>query len=116
MLGKATRGGALNRAELFSTLVAARPQPGDVVYIERRADAYAWRLTRPGESPSTDALAGDASPEAWIYFSGVWPLDDRERLGAFFDDLLAELESMCGGPVDRCRWSLDQPYPLMYGH
>jgi hypothetical protein len=95
--------------------VAARPQPGDVVYIERRDDTYSWQLTHPGESPSTDALPGDGSPEAWIYYSGVWPLDDPDRLNAFFDDLMAELESMCG-PADRCRWSLDQPYPLMYGH
>ncbi len=95
--------------------MAARPQPGDVVYIERRGDAYSWKLTRPGETPSTDVLAGDGSPEAWIYFSGAWPLDHPERLEAFFDDLLAELESMCNS-ADRCRWPLDQPYPLMHGH
>jgi hypothetical protein len=28
----------------------------------------------------------------------------------FFDDLLAELESMAGA-ADRCRWPVDEPWP-----
>jgi hypothetical protein len=32
------------------------------------------------------------------------------RLRAFFDDLLAELESMADH-VDRCRWPLNDPWP-----
>jgi hypothetical protein len=31
----------------------------------------------------------------------------------FVEDLLAEMESMCGG-ADRCRWPLDQPYPVRH--
>jgi hypothetical protein len=31
----------------------------------------------------------------------------------FVEDLLAELESMCGG-ADRCRWPLDQPYQMRH--
>jgi hypothetical protein len=42
-------------------------------------------------------------------FCAAWP-DDPERLRAFFDDLLAELESMVA-PADRCRWPADQPWP-----
>ena len=29
------------------------------------------------------------------------------------EELLAEMESMCGG-ADRCRWPLDQPYPIQH--
>ena len=43
-------------------------------------------------------------------FSADWPVDDPERLRAFFDDVMAELESMAGGP-DRCRWPIDEPWP-----
>ena len=50
------------------------------------------------------------SPDVWMSFSADWPVDDPERLRAFFDDVMAELESMAGGP-DRCRWPIDEPWP-----
>ena len=43
-------------------------------------------------------------------FSAAWPVDDPERLRAFFDDMLAELESMAD-KTDRCRWPIDEPWP-----
>jgi hypothetical protein len=49
-------------------------------------------------------------PEAWIFYAGAWPVDDPARWSAFFNDLLAEMDSMVRGP-DRCRWPLDDPWP-----
>jgi hypothetical protein len=98
----------VNRAELFEELVAARPEAGNLVYIERRGDDYQWTRTDPGEPvemPQSEGL-----PDAWMYYSGRWPLDDPERGSAFLEDLMAELESMTGG-ADRCRWSIDDPWP-----
>jgi hypothetical protein len=46
-----------------------------------------------------------------MYYSGRWPIDEPEKLPAFFEDLLAELESMTGAAPDRCRWSPDDPWP-----
>ena len=50
------------------------------------------------------------SADVWMSFSAAWPLDDPDRLRAFFDDVIAELESMAGG-ADRCRWPIDEPWP-----
>jgi len=97
----------MNRAELQEAIVAARPETGELIYIERRGDEYRWTRTNPGES--VDSPEG-GFPDAWMYYSGRWPLDEPAELPAFFDDLLAELESMTGG-ADRCRWSLDDPWP-----
>lgn len=97
----------MNRAELQQAIAAARPEAGELIYIERRGDEYRWTRTNPGES--VDSPDG-GFPDAWMYYSGRWPLDAPEELPAFFDDLLAELESMTGG-ADRCRWSLDDPWP-----
>jgi hypothetical protein len=60
----------------------------------------------------TDAetLSAAAAPDVWMSFSAAWPLDEPTRLRAFFDDLLAELESMAD-TADRCRWPIDEPWP-----
>lgn len=97
----------MNRAELEEAIVAARPEAGELIYIERRGDDYRWTRTTPGEA--VDAPDG-GFPDAWMYYSGRWPLDQPDEIPAFFDDLLAELESMTGGS-DRCRWSPDDPWP-----
>src|ERR1700737_2003759 len=85
----------MNRDELFASIVAARPGREETVYLERRGDSYSWRIMPLDavvtETPST-------SP------------DDPARTRAFFDDLLAELESMADR-ADRCRWPLDDPWP-----
>lgn len=101
----------MNRAELFGSIVAAGPDQDDIVYIERRGDDYAWRLVPAGAGfPEPPDGPG---PDVWMYYSGAWPLNEPARLPEFFDDLLAELESMAGGS-DRCRWPLDEPWP--HGH
>jgi len=99
----------MDRAELFTSLAAAAPSREDVVYVERRGAAYAWHQVAPGDEPP-DPSSG---PDVWMYFSGDWPQDDQVRLAAFCDDMLAEMESMAGG-ADRCRWPLDQPWPLSH--
>jgi hypothetical protein len=100
----------MNRQELLTFFMAARPGHDDTVYVERRGDTYGWRFVHAGEV--LPSVAGDA-PDVWIYFSGAWPVDDRDNLRAFCDDLLAEMESMAGG-ADRCRWPLDSPWPHMH--
>jgi len=100
----------VNPDELFRSIVAARPGRDDILYLERRGSAYAWRMVVDG---SGQEQSGTSFPDAWMYFSAKWPLDDADLLQAFFDDLLAELESM-GGGVDRCRWPLDEPWPHMH--
>ncbi|MBV9092003.1 MAG: hypothetical protein JO044_19175 [Mycobacteriaceae bacterium] len=97
----------MNREELFASIVAARPDRDDLVYLERRGDAYDWRVVAADPTP---ADPDPADPDVWMSFSAAWPTDDPPRLRAFFDDLLAELESMAD-PADRCRWPLDEPWP-----
>jgi hypothetical protein len=98
----------MTREELFASIVAARPDRDDTVYLERRGEDYDWRIVPVGGLPSG---AGDA--DVWMSFSAVWPIDDPVRMRAFFEDLLAELESMAD-KVDRCRWRLDEPWPHMH--
>ncbi|MDT5307167.1 MAG: putative dimethyl sulfoxide reductase chaperone [Mycobacterium sp.] len=95
----------MTRDELFASIVAAGPGRGDVVYLERRGDSYNWRMVTDAETP-----AAGAAPDVWMSFSAAWPLDEPARLRAFFDDLLAELESMAD-TADRCRWPVDDPWP-----
>ena len=91
-------------------MLAHPPEPGNLVYVERCGEEYGWRRIEPGVDdfgPGTGP-----PPDAWIYYSGGWS-GDPAGWDAFFEDLLAELESMTGG-ADRCRWSLDDPWP--HGH
>ena len=95
----------MTRDELFASIVAAGPGRNDLVYLERRGDSYDWRfLTAIETRPAATA------PDVWMWISTAWPLDEPERLRAFFDDLLAELESMAD-TADRCRWPIDEPWP-----
>ncbi|KAA8946906.1 hypothetical protein [Mycobacterium sp.] len=94
----------MTRDELLASIVAARPGRDDLVYLQRCGDSYSWQLITDGTPPSTP------TPDVWMSFSAAWPLDEPARLQAFFDDLLAELESMAD-PADRCRWPLDEPWP-----
>ena len=96
----------MNRQELFASIVAACPDRDDPVYLERRGDSYNWRIVPP-DAVVTEALSGDR--DVWMCFSANWP-EDPIRTRAFFDDLLAELESMANH-ADRCRWPLDEPWP-----
>jgi hypothetical protein len=101
--------GSVKRAELLDDIVAARPEAGELIYIERRGEDYRWTRTNPGDTVDMPETGG--FPDAWMYYSGRWPLDDPEKLPVFFEDLLAELESMTGAAPDRCRWSPDDPWP-----
>ncbi|MGH3560143.1 MAG: hypothetical protein ACRDTK_22025 [Mycobacterium sp.] len=89
--------------ELFASIVAARPGRDDVVYIQRSGDCYQWHRVVDDPPSST------TEPDVWMSFSAAWPLDEPARLRAFFDDLLAELESMAN-TADRCRWPIDEPW------
>ena len=100
----------MNREELFASIVAARPGRDDLVYLERRGDAYDLRIV-PVEGPAAEWPSATATdPDVWMSFSAAWPTHDVARLRAFFDDLLAELESMAD-TADRCRWPLHEPWP-----
>lgn len=84
------------------------PQPGEVVYLERRGDSYTMR--RIGADGAFPTPAPDASlPDAWIYYSG-WQEHHQKDVSAFIDDLFAEMDAAAGG-LDRCRWSADDPWP-----
>jgi hypothetical protein len=98
----------VNRDELCTSIEAARPGRDDVVYLERCGNEYDWRLVPVGASDASPSP--DASPDVWMSLSAAWPVDDPDRMRAFFDDVIAELESMAGG-MDRCRWPIDEPWP-----
>ena len=99
----------MNREELLTSIAAARPGRDDIVYLERRGNEYDWQSgARWSERRSRRRLS--PSPDVWMSFSAAWPVDDPDRLRAFFDDVIAELESMAGG-ADRCRWPIDEPWP-----
>lgn len=102
----------MTREELFSEILAVRPGSDDLVYIERRGENYAWNRTALSNEMPVIVSDNNALSDAWIYCSERWPLedDDADCWQAFFDDLLAEMESMASGD-DRCRWPLDEPWP-----
>jgi hypothetical protein len=94
--------------ELYASIEANCPGRDDVVYLERRGDEYDWWIVPP--DGAAQSVRGDhPDPDAWMSFSAAWPVEPG-RLRTFFDDLLAELESMAAG-ADRCRWPVDEPWP-----
>lgn len=100
----------MNRDELFTSIAAARPGRDDIVYLERRGTEYDWRIV-PVDGVAVDTTpSAQASPDVWMSFSAAWPVDDPGRMRAFFDDMIAELESMADR-ADRCRWPIDEPWP-----
>ena len=94
--------------ELFASIVAARPGRDDLVYVERQGEQYQWRMVPDGNAIFDMPVSGE--PDVWMSFSAAWPVEDPARMRAFFDDLLAELESMAD-TADRCRWPIDEPWP-----
>ena len=99
----------MNREELFASIVAACRDREETVYLERRGDCYNWRIASPQAVVAVVTEAPADAPDVWICFSASWPVDPS-RARAFFDDLLAELESMADR-TDRCRWPLNDPWP-----
>lgn len=101
----------MNWDQLQLDILAAPPEAGELVFLGRRGEEFEWSLVgADGQTPHTDA-EGPAL-DAWIYYAGGWPIE-QDKVKPFFDDLRAEMESMVGG-ADRCRWSLDDPWP--HGH
>jgi len=98
----------MDREELFASIVAACPGRDDLVYVERQGDQYRWRMV-PDDNAIFD-MPASGGPDVWMSFSAAWPVEDPARMRAFFDDLLAELESMAD-TADRCRWPIDEPWP-----
>ncbi len=47
----------MNREELFDSIVAARPDREDTVYLERRGDSYNWRIV-PAQNPRRGFVFG----------------------------------------------------------
>lgn len=99
----------MDREQLVVTILTADPQPGEFFYVERRGDSYAWHRPDSGAPPPRHD-----PPEAWIYYSWQRALGDPDAARAMVDDLLAEMEAMTGASGDRCRWPLDQPWPLSH--
>lgn len=104
----------MTRDELFASIVAARPGRDDIVYLGRSGDGYRWRFAAgdgaPGDGWPPPSESTASGPDVWMSFSAAWPFDEPARLHTFFDDLLAELESMAD-TADRCRWPIDEPWP-----
>ena len=109
----------MDRARLLAEIAAADAPADGVLYLERLAEDYRWRFVAPGAvtvpaGPQTPGpQAAGPAPDAWMFYSGPWPAGPPARLVPFVEELLAEMESMCGG-ADRCRWPLDQPYPVRH--
>jgi hypothetical protein len=103
----------MTQEELSDELHAAQPQPDDVIYIERRGEAFAWACTGGDTTAHTWNLGEPLGlPDAWIYYSGPWPLDDLMRWESFFDELIEEMNSMArSAPRNRSRWPLGDPWP-----
>jgi hypothetical protein len=57
----------MDRGELLAALTDARPGPVDVVYVERRGEDYACRVTGPEEPLLLGGGAGEF-PDAWLYW------------------------------------------------
>ena len=94
--------------EVFVAILAARPGPEDIVYVGRSDQDYTWRVVNPGGPmlPGPDGVF----PDAWMFTNVAWPVDaDEAGQRRFFDDMVAEMETMAGG-ADRCRWEFDDPY------
>ena len=96
--------------EMFDEIVAAKPDHDAILYVGRTGEDYDWRAIAAGEPMVASGEGDDGFPDAWVFSAAPWPVEqgaDAQR--AFFDDLLAEIETMVDGP-DRCRWEFDDPY------
>jgi hypothetical protein len=80
--------GILTREELFAEISAAAPEPGDIVYIERRGEDHAWKRTGLGTDMPMLGFRNGSRPDVWIYYAGQWPFgsESPERCRVFFSD------------------------------
>src|ERR1700682_4125297 len=100
----------MDREELWASIVATRPDRDATVYLERRGDSFDWHIVGVDNAINDSPQSPMAGADVWMSLSADWPVDDPARMRAFFDDLLAELESMAD-QADRCRWPADEPWP-----
>lgn len=108
MAGPLVPSGPVTEEEAFEAIVAARPGPEDMLFVGRRGKDYSCRVVTLGE-PMTPDVDGEF-PDAWMFSNVAWPVDqDGDAQRRFFDDLVAEMETMAAG-ADRCRWEFDDPY------
>jgi hypothetical protein len=103
----------MDRVRLLAEIATAQAKPDNVLYLERHGQDYRWRFLDASDLRAATTQGEEPGPDAWMFYSGPWPAHQRDDLAEFLDELLAEMESMCGG-ADRCRWPLDQPYPLRH--
>ncbi len=96
----------MDREQLLNDLVIADPQPGELVYVERTGDTYCW-----ARAADDSAVEHSDGADAWMFYSWQRRLGDHDDAQAMLDDLLDEMETMTGCVGDRCRWSLDDPWP-----
>ena len=98
----------MTEEEVFEAIVATKPGPEEILFVGRSGKEYAWRFIPPGE-PMSAEIDG-VFLDAWMFSTVAWPTEaDEEVQHAFFDDLVAEMETMADG-ADRCRWEFDDPY------
>jgi hypothetical protein len=94
--------------EVFAAIVATKPGPDETLFVGRSGKDYSWRSVPPGESMSVEV--DGVMLDAWMFSTMAWPTEaDEEAQRDFFDDWVAEMETMADG-ADRCRWDLDDPY------
>lgn len=94
--------------EVFHAIVSARPGPEEILFIGRTGKDYSWRAIPPGQPMSAEV--DGVFLDAWMFSTIAWPREvDEHGQRAYFDDLVAEMETMADG-ADRCRWELDDPY------
>lgn len=98
----------MTEEEVFDAIVATKPGPDEILFVGRSGKDYSWRVVPPGQ-PMAAEVDG-VFLDAWMFSNVAWPIsEDEDRQRAFFDDLVAEMETMDAGP-DRCRWEFDDPY------
>lgn len=68
----------MHREDLLDAILAAPPSAGDVLYVARRGDEYRCAAILAGSLLTTPSNGEE--PEAWIYYGGTWPVEDRGTL------------------------------------
>lgn len=98
----------MTEEEVFDAIVAAAPGPDEILFVGRSGKDYSWRSVQPGEPMSVEVEG--IMLDAWMFSTVAWPTAaDLEEQRDFFDDWVAEMETMADG-ADRCRWDMDDPY------
>ena len=98
----------MTEEEVFEAILATKPGPDEILFVGRTGKEYSWRFIPPGEPMSAEV--DGVFLDCWMFSTVAWPRDaDMEAQRDFFDDWVAEMETMADG-ADRCRWEFDDPY------